>query len=203
MGCVEAKLPPSSHEIPSIHPIPLNPPEHPDGQVVIVIVSAHLRPQRCGGRADKHCSRALMTALHPIHPIHPIRPIYLFHLFHPIHPIYPIHLTNPIHPFLPIYPIHLFHLFHPNPPDLPHPPIQPNPPDGPVGQSLERDKPPPSSAAPTSLRYPGKVATDLSPSSASAAGSGRLFISDSNNHRIVITSLDGAYVDQIGVTGWV
>lgn len=40
------------------------------------------------------------------------------------------------------------------------------------------------------LLYPGKVATDLA--------QGRLFISDSRNHRIVVTTLDGQFMLQIG-----
>lgn len=43
------------------------------------------------------------------------------------------------------------------------------------------------------LRYPGKLASDLS--------GNRLFISDSNNHRIVITTLSGDFVDHIGGNG--
>lgn len=40
------------------------------------------------------------------------------------------------------------------------------------------------------ILHPGKIAYDVS--------SDRLFISDSNNHRIVITTGDGAFVNQIG-----
>lgn len=43
------------------------------------------------------------------------------------------------------------------------------------------------------VRYPGKLASDL-------AGE-RLFISDSNNHRIVITDLQGNFIDAIGGAG--
>ena len=46
------------------------------------------------------------------------------------------------------------------------------------------------SAAPTPLRFPGKVLADET--------AGRLFISDSNHNRIVITKLDGALLDVIG-----
>lgn len=47
-----------------------------------------------------------------------------------------------------------------------------------------------SKAKPTSLRYPGKILAD--------AESGRLFISDSNHNRIVITDLEGQHLDTIG-----
>lgn len=60
----------------------------------------------------------------------------------------------------------------------------------PAVQALERDKDPGLAAARSPLRYPGKLAVD-------AVGK-RLFISDSNNHRIVITTLDGDFIDQIG-----
>ncbi|KAG2497240.1 hypothetical protein HYH03_004827 [Edaphochlamys debaryana] len=59
----------------------------------------------------------------------------------------------------------------------------------PLPLALERDK----QAVASALRYPGKIAADV-------AGQ-RLFISDSNNHRIVITDLDGNYLDQIGGNG--
>lgn len=55
----------------------------------------------------------------------------------------------------------------------------------PVSFHLEREK-----QAPTPLRYPGKVLAD-------EAGK-RLFISDSNNNRLVISSLDGQLIDTIG-----
>ncbi|KXZ45018.1 hypothetical protein GPECTOR_59g625 [Gonium pectorale] len=58
----------------------------------------------------------------------------------------------------------------------------------PLPIALERNKQAADAASP--LRYPGKIAADL-------AG-GRLFISDSNNHRIVITDLAGRFLDQIG-----
>jgi len=54
---------------------------------------------------------------------------------------------------------------------------------------LEKDKSPNTSP----LLYPGKIAIDNQ--------GGRLFISDSNNHRIVVTDLKGAYVEEIGVKG--
>ena len=43
---------------------------------------------------------------------------------------------------------------------------------------------------PTPLKYPGKLLTD--------EASNRLFISDSNHNRIVVTSLDGTLIDLIG-----
>ena len=43
------------------------------------------------------------------------------------------------------------------------------------------------------LRFPGKLASDVNGS--------RLFISDSNNHRIVITKMSGEFIDQIGGNG--
>jgi thiol-disulfide isomerase/thioredoxin len=46
------------------------------------------------------------------------------------------------------------------------------------------------SAEKTPLRFPGKVLAD--------EPGGRLFISDSNNNRIVIASLDGKFIDTIG-----
>lgn len=45
----------------------------------------------------------------------------------------------------------------------------------------------------SSLRFPGKIASDLA--------NNRLFISDSNNHRIVITTLDGDFIEDIGGNG--
>ncbi len=47
-----------------------------------------------------------------------------------------------------------------------------------------------SRAKPTALRYPAKLIAD--------AASNRLFISDSNHNRIVITDLNGKFVDAIG-----
>ncbi|CAL5223491.1 g6016 [Coccomyxa viridis] len=61
----------------------------------------------------------------------------------------------------------------------------------PVSLALEREKPIQALSSP--LRYPGKLAADL-------AGN-RLFISDSNNHRLVICDLSGRYIDQIGGNG--
>ncbi len=58
----------------------------------------------------------------------------------------------------------------------------------PLPLALERNKQPSTAASP--LRYPGKVAVDV-------AG-GRLFVADSNNHRVVITDLTGRYIDSIG-----
>ena len=55
----------------------------------------------------------------------------------------------------------------------------------PVRFDLERNR-----AAATPLRYPGKVLAD--------AAAGRLFISDSNHNRIVISTLDGRLLDVIG-----
>jgi len=55
----------------------------------------------------------------------------------------------------------------------------------PVEFALERQKQPP-----TPLRFPGKLVAD--------AASNRLFISDSNHNRIVITSLDGQLQEIIG-----
>ncbi|EFJ50214.1 hypothetical protein VOLCADRAFT_80356 [Volvox carteri f. nagariensis] len=63
----------------------------------------------------------------------------------------------------------------------------------PLPLALERNKTPPESAVASPLRYPGKIASDLS--------SGRLFVSDSNNHRIVITDLNGRFIEQIGGNG--
>lgn len=47
-----------------------------------------------------------------------------------------------------------------------------------------------SKAKPSPLRYPGKVLAD--------ADSGRLFIADSNHHRILVTTLDGKPIATIG-----
>ncbi|HEX6985972.1 MAG TPA: thioredoxin-like domain-containing protein [Planctomycetaceae bacterium] len=55
----------------------------------------------------------------------------------------------------------------------------------PVRFDLERFK-----QTPTPLRYPGKVLAD--------AASNRLFISDGNHNRIVVTTLDGELLDVIG-----
>eukprot|EP00198_Chlamydomonas_reinhardtii_P004277 XP_001693613.1 predicted protein [Chlamydomonas reinhardtii] len=48
----------------------------------------------------------------------------------------------------------------------------------------EKDR---AQAGASPLRYPGKLATDLS--------GGRLFVSDSNNHRVVITDLAGNFIE--------
>lgn len=57
--------------------------------------------------------------------------------------------------------------------------------DSPFNFKLERDKIPP-----TPLKYPGKLLAD--------EPNNRLFVSDSNNNRIVISSLDGKLIDTIG-----
>ncbi|GIL63415.1 hypothetical protein Vafri_17433, partial [Volvox africanus] len=62
----------------------------------------------------------------------------------------------------------------------------------PLPLALERNKTQPGAAA-SPLRYPGKIASDV-------AG-GRLFISDSNNHRILVTDLNGRFIEQIGGNG--
>eukprot|EP00741_Cyanophora_paradoxa_P008541 tig00001339_g8266.t1 len=59
----------------------------------------------------------------------------------------------------------------------------------PLPIALERDKGD-ARPAPSTLRYPGKLAVD-------SAG-GRLFVSDSNNNRIVITDAAGRFIDQVG-----
>ncbi len=56
----------------------------------------------------------------------------------------------------------------------------------PVPMSPEKDK----QRIDSPLRYPGKLAIDTEGE--------RLFISDSNHHRIVITDLDGRFIDTIG-----
>ncbi|WP_437204165.1 thioredoxin-like domain-containing protein [Planctomicrobium sp. SH664] len=55
----------------------------------------------------------------------------------------------------------------------------------PVHFNLEKEK-----VDPTPLRYPGKLFVDLPKS--------RLFVSDSNHNRIVVSSLDGTLIDVIG-----
>ncbi len=55
----------------------------------------------------------------------------------------------------------------------------------PLPIALERDKSPPSP-----LRFPGKLAID--------SANERLFISDSNHNRIVVTDLDGKHLETIG-----
>ncbi|CAL8471539.1 g11081 [Coccomyxa elongata] len=62
--------------------------------------------------------------------------------------------------------------------------------ESPVPMTLERER---RSSAASPLRYPGKLAADL-------AGN-RLFISDSNNHRIVVCDLEGRFLDQVGGNG--
>ena len=56
----------------------------------------------------------------------------------------------------------------------------------PVPMSPEKDK----AVVSSPLRYPGKLAID--------AKAGLLYISDSNNHRIVVTDLDGKFIETIG-----
>lgn len=61
----------------------------------------------------------------------------------------------------------------------------------PLIPSLERDKDSRLVASP--LKFPGKLTTDLV--------NGRLFISDSNHHRIVVTDLDGNFIVNVGGGG--
>ncbi|KAG2443188.1 hypothetical protein HYH02_009265 [Chlamydomonas schloesseri] len=61
----------------------------------------------------------------------------------------------------------------------------------PLPLELERNKQQTGAASP--LRYPGKLATDL-------AG-GRLFVADSNNHRVVVTDLSGKFIEAVGGNG--
>jgi len=63
--------------------------------------------------------------------------------------------------------------------------------DSVVPKLLERDKDPRLLKSP--LKFPGKIATDLD--------GGRIFISDSNDHRVVITTLEGKFLMQIGGNG--
>ncbi|BBN12735.1 phosphoglycolate phosphatase [Marchantia polymorpha subsp. ruderalis] len=63
--------------------------------------------------------------------------------------------------------------------------------DKPIPEALEKDKDSRLVASP--LKFPGKLATDLA--------NQRLFISDSNNHRIVVTDLEGNFIMQIGGGG--
>ncbi|KAL3690719.1 hypothetical protein R1sor_004370 [Riccia sorocarpa] len=63
--------------------------------------------------------------------------------------------------------------------------------DKPIPEALEKNKDSRLVASP--LKFPGKLATDLA--------NQRLFISDSNNHRIVVTDLDGNFIMQIGGGG--
>lgn len=61
----------------------------------------------------------------------------------------------------------------------------------PIPQALEKDKDTRLISSP--LKFPGKITTDLA--------NRRLFISDSNHHRIVVTDLDGSCIQQIGGMG--
>ncbi|KAL8155577.1 hypothetical protein AgCh_000823 [Apium graveolens] len=61
----------------------------------------------------------------------------------------------------------------------------------PIPLSLEKDNDPRLLASP--LKFPGKLAVDVYNS--------RLFISDSNHNRVVVTDLDGNFLVQIGSTG--
>ncbi|KAI4374057.1 hypothetical protein MLD38_012100 [Melastoma candidum] len=61
----------------------------------------------------------------------------------------------------------------------------------PLPLRLEKDNDPRLSTSP--LKFPGKLAIDIL--------NNRLFISDSNHNRIVVTDLDGKFVIQIGSTG--
>eukprot|EP00898_Chlorokybus_atmophyticus_P009221 jgi/Chlat1/92/Chrsp1S03080 len=56
----------------------------------------------------------------------------------------------------------------------------------PVPMTLEREK----AAGASRLLFPGKIATHIP--------SNRLFISDSSNHRIIVTTLEGNFIAQIG-----
>ncbi|KAL1350732.1 hypothetical protein HN51_014748 [Arachis hypogaea] len=58
----------------------------------------------------------------------------------------------------------------------------------PITLNLEKDNDPRLSASP--LKFPGKLAIDIL--------NNRLFISDSNHNRIVVTDLDGNFIVQIG-----
>ncbi|KAF6152869.1 hypothetical protein GIB67_011340 [Kingdonia uniflora] len=61
----------------------------------------------------------------------------------------------------------------------------------PIPLSLEKDNDPRLLSSP--LKFPGKLAVDVL--------NNRLFISDSNHNRIVVTDLDGNFIVQIGSTG--
>ncbi|CAI5960442.1 unnamed protein product [Closterium sp. NIES-64] len=63
--------------------------------------------------------------------------------------------------------------------------------DAPIPLALERSRD--QRVVASALRFPGKLASDLA--------NGRLFISDSNNHRIVVTDLQGSFLAQIGGAG--
>lgn len=60
----------------------------------------------------------------------------------------------------------------------------------PIPIQLERDKMIENDAPSSPLKFPAKLASDPE--------SGRLFISDSNHNRIVVTSLDGTFIESIG-----
>ncbi|WVZ06045.1 hypothetical protein V8G54_019391 [Vigna mungo] len=61
----------------------------------------------------------------------------------------------------------------------------------PISLSLEKDNDPRLLTSP--LKFPGKLAVDVL--------NNRLFISDSNHNRIVVTDLDGNFIVQIGSSG--
>ncbi|XP_021772395.1 NHL repeat-containing protein 2-like isoform X1 [Chenopodium quinoa] len=63
--------------------------------------------------------------------------------------------------------------------------------NSPLPLRLERDNDPRLLTSP--LKFPGKLAVDVL--------NNRLFISDSNHNRIVVTDLDGNYITQIGSSG--
>ncbi|KAK9084377.1 hypothetical protein Scep_030848 [Stephania cephalantha] len=63
--------------------------------------------------------------------------------------------------------------------------------NNPISLSLEKDNDPRLLTSP--LKFPGKLAVDIL--------NNRLFISDSNHNRIVVTDLDGNFILQIGSTG--
>lgn len=63
--------------------------------------------------------------------------------------------------------------------------------NSPLPVALEKNKDGRLLASP--LRFPGKITTDLA--------NGRLFISDSNHHRIVVTDLEGRFLLQVGGAG--
>ncbi|XP_059063416.1 protein SUPPRESSOR OF QUENCHING 1, chloroplastic isoform X2 [Cryptomeria japonica] len=60
--------------------------------------------------------------------------------------------------------------------------------DRPIPEVLEKDKDTRLLMSP--LKFPGKLAADIT--------NNRLFISDSNNHRIVVTDLEGSFIMQVG-----
>ncbi|XP_008246083.1 PREDICTED: NHL repeat-containing protein 2 [Prunus mume] len=63
--------------------------------------------------------------------------------------------------------------------------------NAPIPLSLEKDNDPRLVTSP--LKFPGKLAIDVL--------NNRLFISDSNHNRIVVTDLDGNFIVQVGSTG--